>query len=52
VIWIHIIWTILLLLTFVVIVVWAWSSRQKVRFDQAANIPLQDEVSETQNKLN
>lgn len=42
-VWIHIIWTVLLLATFVVIVCWAWSSKQKGRFQDASQIPLEDD---------
>jgi len=39
----HSIWTALLFLLFIGIVIWAWSRRQKERFDDAANIPFKDE---------
>ncbi len=39
----HSIWTLVLFLVFIGIVVWAWSHRQKKRFDDAANIPFKDE---------
>ncbi len=42
-VWIHIVWTVLLLTTFVLIVCWAWSSKQKGRFQDAAQIPLEDD---------
>jgi cytochrome c oxidase cbb3-type subunit 4 len=29
--------------TFIGIVVWAWSSRRKARFDEAANLPFADD---------
>jgi cytochrome c oxidase cbb3-type subunit 4 len=32
-----------IVLFFVAIVIWAWSGRRKQRFDEAANIPLNDE---------
>ncbi len=35
--------TVLSLLSFVGIVVWAWSKRNKERFDEAAHLPLQDD---------
>lgn len=44
-VWIHIVWTLLLLTTFVVIVLWAWSSKQKSRFRDAAKIPLEDDAT-------
>jgi len=39
----HSIWTLVLFVIFIGIVVWAFSRRQKKRFDDAANIPLKDE---------
>ena len=42
-IWVHIVWTLLLAVTFTAIVVWAWSGKQKKRFSDAARIPLDDE---------
>ena len=36
-------WTVVLLLAFVGIVVWAWSARRKTDFDAAARIPLEDD---------
>lgn len=35
--------TVLSLLSFVGIVFWAWSKRNKERFDEAAQLPLQDD---------
>lgn len=32
-----------IVLFFVAIVIWAWSGRRKQHFDEAANIPLDDE---------
>ncbi len=53
---IHGIWTLLLLLIFVGIVAWVWSSKRKQHFEQAAQIPLQDgdavSVDEPQNMEN
>lgn len=40
---IHSIWTVLLMVIFVGIVVWAWSGRRKRSFDAAARLPLEDE---------
>lgn len=37
------IWTAVLFVIFIGIVIWAWSRRQKGRFDEAANIPFKDE---------
>lgn len=39
----HSIWTVLLLILFVGIILWAFSSRRKQRFDEAARLPLEDE---------
>jgi cytochrome c oxidase cbb3-type subunit 4 len=41
---IHTIWTVLLLLIFIGIVLWAWNRRQKARFDRAARSILEDEA--------
>jgi cytochrome c oxidase cbb3-type subunit IV len=40
---IHTVWTILLMAIFVGIVAWAWSSKRKKRFDQAARAPLDED---------
>lgn len=37
------IWTAVLFVIFIGIAVWAWSSRQKKAFDEAANIPFKEE---------
>ena len=37
------IWTIVVMVLFVGIVIWAWSSKRKARFDEAANIPFAEE---------
>lgn len=39
-------WTLVLLVLFVGIVVWAWSPRRKQRFDEAARLPLDDDQQE------
>ncbi|MCJ7558969.1 MAG: cbb3-type cytochrome c oxidase subunit 3 [Gammaproteobacteria bacterium] len=38
--------TAFLILVFLGIVVWAWSSRRKTDFDEAARLPLEDEEHE------
>ncbi len=43
-IWVHIVWTVLLVTTFIGIVIWAWSGKQKKRFSDAASIPLHDDA--------
>jgi len=39
----HTIWTVLLVIVFVGIVVWAWSGRRRERFEAAARLPLEAE---------
>jgi len=39
----HSYWTLLLLAVFVGIIVWAWSSKRKKAFDEAARLPLEDD---------
>lgn len=54
----HMIWTLLLIIAFIGIVVWAYSSRRKSDFDEAARLPLEDDelisnkVSESKEKIN
>ena len=36
-----------LLVSFIGIAAWAWSSRQRERFDEAARLPLRDEPDST-----
>jgi cytochrome c oxidase cbb3-type subunit 4 len=38
------VWTVLLLVVFLGIVVWAWSSRQKARFERAARSVLEEDA--------
>ncbi len=40
----HIIWTIALFVIFLGIFLWAWSSRKKRDFDEAAQLPLTDDL--------
>ena len=44
------IWSIVILVTFLGIVVWAWSGKRKADFDEAANLPFTDEVDDHKNK--
>jgi len=37
------IWTIVVMVLFVGIVVWAWSSKRKKHFDEAANLPFTED---------
>jgi cytochrome c oxidase cbb3-type subunit 4 len=39
----HSIWTLILFVTFILIVLWAWDSRRKEDFDRAARTPLDDD---------
>lgn len=36
-------WTVLLVILFVAIVVWAWSGKRKQSFEQAARMPMDDD---------
>lgn len=40
---VHSIWTVLLVIVFVAIVAWAYSSKRKPMFEKAARMPLDDE---------
>ena len=40
---IQVVWTIVVMIIFLAIVFWAWSGRRKESFDEAANIPLEEE---------
>jgi len=42
--------TVLALLAFVGVVWWAWSGRQKQKFDQAARMPLEDDSDKNEDK--
>ena len=46
----HIIYTIVLLIVFVGIVVWAWSAKRKRSFRDAANLPFADEPRDPRNR--
>ena len=37
------VWTVVVLVLFVGIVIWAWSSKRKQEFDEAANIPFHED---------
>jgi cytochrome c oxidase cbb3-type subunit 4 len=37
------VWTLVVLVLFVGIVIWAWSSKRKQDFDEAANIPFHED---------
>ena len=40
-------WSIVILVTFIGIVIWAYSSKRKAAFDEAARLPFDDEPPET-----
>jgi cytochrome c oxidase cbb3-type subunit 4 len=40
----HSVWTVLLFLTFLGIVAWAWSGRRRARFEAAARAPLEEDA--------
>ena len=42
------IWTVVVLVLFVGIVIWAWSSKRKQDFDEAANIPFHEDEMPTE----
>lgn len=44
------IWTIVVMITFLGIVAWAYSSRRKSDFDEAARLPFDDEPGVDKNK--
>jgi cytochrome c oxidase cbb3-type subunit 4 len=44
-------WTIVVMITFVGIVVWAFSSKRKSAFDEAARLPFEDEAQVDNNKI-
>jgi len=41
--WLHSLHTVLAFVTFVVIGLWAWSARNRARFDEAARLPFLDD---------
>ena len=40
----HSAWTVIVFVTFIGIVLWAWNGKRKVRFDEAARLPLEDDI--------
>ncbi|MGB5718098.1 MAG: cbb3-type cytochrome c oxidase subunit 3 [Gammaproteobacteria bacterium] len=42
------VWTVVVLVLFVGIVIWAWSSKRKQDFDEAANIPFHEDEAPTE----
>jgi len=43
------IWTVVVLVLFVGIVIWAWSGKRKQDFEEAANIPFDEDDKPTEN---
>jgi len=48
----HSIWTVIVFLIFISIVLWAWSSRRKIDFDEAARLALDDDETTSPKKKN
>jgi cytochrome c oxidase cbb3-type subunit 4 len=44
-------WTIVVMVTFLGIVAWAFSSKRKSAFDEAARLPFEDEPQVDNNKI-
>jgi len=44
------IWTVVLMLVFLGIVLWAWSGKRKRSFDEAANLPFADDSIDQHSK--
>ena len=45
---IQVVWTLVVLVLFVGIVIWAWSGKRKQDFDEAANIPFTEDGKPTE----
>lgn len=43
--WVQSIWTIVVMIIFLSVVIWAYSSKRKTEFDEAARLPLDDDDS-------
>lgn len=43
--WVQSIWTIVVMIIFLSVVIWAYSSKRKAEFDEAARLPLDDDDS-------
>ncbi|WP_036832076.1 cbb3-type cytochrome oxidase subunit 3 [Photobacterium sanctipauli] len=48
----HSIWTVVLFISFIGIVLWAYSKRQKSRFEEAANLVFADEEQDMATREN
>ncbi len=45
----HSLWTVVVLITFVGIIIWAYSKNQHSDFEEAARLPLEDDLPPTKN---
>ena len=45
---IQVIWTLVVVVLFIGIVIWAWSGKRKQEFDEAANIPFNEDDTPTE----
>lgn len=48
---VHSLWTVVALVLFVGIVIWAWSGKRKQQFDAAANIPFDEDAPPSINNI-
>ncbi len=48
----HSVWTVVVLVTFIGIIFWAFSKKRRAAFDHAANLLLEDEQVSTVNRQN
>lgn len=39
----HSLWTVIAMVTFIGVVIWAWSGSRKAEFDKMARMPMEDE---------
>jgi len=44
--------TLVIMIAFVSVCIWAYSSKQKKRFDEAANLPFADDEADNKEQLN
>ena len=47
----HGLWTVAMIAVFAAIVVWAWSGRRKRDFDEAARLPLEEDVEDVTDRM-
>jgi len=45
------IWTVVVMVVFIGIVLWAWSGKRKQRFNEAANIPFNEDRPASTDKI-